>query len=80
MDRLDITALAFLLELYAVPHLWNILHNIFPTWCWVNQALPTMKHFIIWDFRIKGSLKAHLGDCKLVLLKVWAAFSFCDCV
>lgn len=79
IDCLDVTVLAFTLELYAVPHLWNILHRIFPTWCWDNQALPT-KHFIIWGFRIKDSLKAHLGDYKLVLLKVWVEFTFCDCV
>lgn len=78
MDCLAITELVFILEIYAVPHLWNILHSIFPTWCWDNQALQTIKHFIIWDFRIKGSLKAHLGDYKLV--KGMGCVSFCDCV
>lgn len=58
MDCLDITVLAFIFKLYAVPHLWNILHNIFPTWCWDSQALPTIKHFIIWGFRIKDSSKS----------------------
>lgn len=60
MDCLDVTVLAFIFELYAVPHLWNILHNIFPAWCWDSQALPTIKHFMIWGFRIKDSLKKHI--------------------
>lgn len=71
-------SLGFILELYAVLHLWDILHNISPTWCWDDRALPTTKHVMF--FSSKGSSEAHVGNYKLDLLKVWAFFILLLCV